>query len=70
MADEIYRREEWIDGRWRSLGYEPGTLTHAIEMVTSVHRISGNPVRILKRSGVKTETVFYKRKESPDGTEG
>jgi hypothetical protein len=54
----------------RGLGVEDGTLMHAIDMVTSVHKISGNPVKILKRSGVKIETVFYKGKENPNGTEG
>ena len=70
MPDEIYQREEWIDGEWRSLGVEPGSLTQAMEMVTRVHEMTGHPVRILKMSVGRIETLFYKRKENPDGTEG
>ncbi len=70
MSDEIYQREEWIDGEWRSLGVEPGSFTHAISMVILVHELTGHPVRILKMSVGRIETVFYKRKENPDGTEG
>ena len=68
-CQEIYQREEWIDGEWRSLGVEPGSLTDAISMESRVHEITGHPVRIVKLSIGRIETVFHKRKENPNGTE-
>ena len=67
FTKKFYQREEWIDGRWLSLGNWDGDLEVAIAEMTWIHERTGHTVRIVERSGDKTETVFYKRKESPMG---
>jgi hypothetical protein len=60
-----YLREEWIDGQWVSLGDDPwGSLAHARTAVALIHEKSGNPVRIVKKTPIKTETVFHLGQET------